>query len=77
MCQCHDTYGAHLRAKNLKVGFCNSASGKDRTADKKWQGDLAAYASARRQGIQPATTRRKDVDLAVRVSDERGEAFQA
>ena len=39
--------------------------------------ELGAYASARRQGIQPASTKMKDIQKAVRVSDATGVAAKA
>ncbi len=81
VCRCqgesHPTWGGCIRAKGLRIAYCQSASGRDATGQKKWDRDLAAYADARRQGIQPATTNRSDVDTAVRLSDQRGEAFTA
>jgi hypothetical protein len=75
--QDHKTFGECLRSKNLRVAYCNSAGGQDYTAQKKFDADLAAYKSARAQGIQPATTNRRDVDAAVAVSNQRGQAFDA
>jgi hypothetical protein len=45
------------------------------TAEKKWTKELDAYASARKQGIQPASTKMKDIEKAVRLSDEKGVAY--
>lgn len=75
--QDHESYGECLRAKTPRVAYCNSASGQDYTQQKKWDRDLAAYKSAREQGIQPASTRRQSVDAAVVASDKLGKAFQA
>lgn len=39
--------------------------------------ELDAYRAARRQGIQPKTTKLKDINAAVRVSDKLGRAVKA
>jgi len=49
----------------------------DPAASKEWDGELAEYAAARAEGIQPATTRRKDIQAAKAFSDEMGVAFDA
>lgn len=38
--------------------------------------ELNSYRDARKQGIQPRSTRAKDVQAAVRASDKIGEAVQ-
>lgn len=71
------SYAACLKAKSLRVAYCNSASGQDYTAQKKWDRDLAAYKDARAQGIQPSSTSRDAVDRAVAMSNEVGKAYDA
>lgn len=39
--------------------------------------ELDAYASARKQGIQPRSTKLKDIQTAVRASDALGKAVKA
>jgi hypothetical protein len=78
-CDCgeHSTYGAHLRAKNLSVGYCRSAAGGgDYTAEKRNQKELDLYASARAQGVQPERTRTRDIRKALDLSDQMGKAYQ-
>ena len=75
--QDHQTFGECLRAKGLRIAYCNSAAGQDYTAQKKWDADLAAYKDARRQGIQPSGTSRAQVDRAVQMSDKVGKAYEA
>lgn len=71
------SYAACLKGKSLRVAYCNSASGMDYTAQKKWDADLAAYRSARDQGIQPSSTQKDAVERAVAISDKSGIAYQA
>ena len=73
----HRSYAECLKDKSLRVAYCNSAGGKDYTEQKQWDRDLAAYKDVRAQGIQPASTRRADVDRAVRISNESGKAWRA
>ena len=49
------------------------AQNKNRANDR----ELDAYRSARKQGIQPRSTKMKDIDLAVRASEEVGWAVKA
>lgn len=76
-CSCHTTYGAHLRAKNIRVEGCRSSFGMDRTANKGNQRELDLYESARKQGIQPAGTKTGQIREALDVSDRIGRAFDA
>lgn len=41
------------------------------------ESELTAYSEARKQGIQPASTKMKDINKAVRVSDATGIAAKA
>lgn len=76
-CGCHETYGAHLRAKNFQVTHCRSSFGRDRTQSKNNQRELDLYASARSQGIQPSGTHTAQVREALDHSDRIGRAFNA
>lgn len=71
--QDHPTYGACLRAKNLRT---NALDGETLTAQKTADKTLDDYAKARSYGIQPASTRTHDVQAAMRVSDITGTAYQ-
>jgi hypothetical protein len=44
-------------------------------SDRKWTGELDAYKRARAQGIQPATTRMKDIVAAEQASETLGRAY--
>lgn len=71
------TYGAYLRAKNMRVGYCKSASGLDASRQKRWDRELAEYADARRQGVQPAGTTTAQTRRALDISDKTGTAYKA
>lgn len=72
----HETYGECLRAKAFRVAYCG-VGGLDASKQKAWDADLALYASARRQGVQPAGTSRVATERALKMSDEAGMAWQA
>ena len=61
----------------LTTGDANGALVANNWTNKKWDGELNAYREARRQGIQPASTKLKDIKKAVEASDKIGQAFQA
>jgi hypothetical protein len=61
----------------VRVAYCNSANGYDATKQKRWDAELASYRAARAEGIEPAGTTQKQIDLARKVSDLTGQAFQA
>lgn len=39
--------------------------------------ELTSYADARRQGVQPRSTKTADIKRAMRISDATGKAYQA
>lgn len=77
MCVCHETYGAHLRAKNLNIGYCQSWRGLDKSAQDHMESEVEAYRNARREGIQPAGSTTQQVRYAIEQSDKFGKAFDA
>jgi hypothetical protein len=44
---------------------------------KKWDKELQAYRNARAQGIQPDGTSMKQIEKAVKISNETGKAYGA
>lgn len=75
--QDHESYGECLRSKNLKTAYMQEWKGADATRQKKADKELNDYAKARKEGIQPKSTKRHDIDFAVRQSDKTGTAYQA
>lgn len=67
----HATYGECMRSKNIRAGQI------DQTQQKKADRNLAAYANARKYGIQPKTTYPRDVQHAIQQSEKTGTAYQA
>lgn len=71
----HASYAACLQDKGVKTYLASPSKGLDGTTQKKWDAELSAYRSARRQGIQPDGTTAIKVDRAVRLSEARGAAY--
>lgn len=70
--QDHDNYGDCLRDSNISFGNEQVSS-----TLKKNEKELNAYRDARKVGIQPASTKMKDIQKAVRVSEATGRAAKA
>lgn len=75
----HNTWGECQRSKNFHVAYCRSAVNykNDFTRQKELDRDLAFYRDARKQGIQPDTLKRNDVQYALDSSDRTGIAYDA
>lgn len=63
----HSSWGECARASGLQFG-----DGGQRASSKKWDGELAEYASARRQGVSPKTTKLADTRTAMKLADATG-----
>lgn len=59
-----------------KASTVTIADGQVRAFAHRNESELDAYRSARKQGIQPKSTKIGDITAAVRASDARGEAVQ-
>lgn len=59
----------------MNAGDANSNMVASGWTEKKWNKELDLYRSARAQGIQPNTTKTKDIRQALDVSDKTGYAF--
>lgn len=44
---------------------------------KAWDAELQAYRNARAQGIQPSSTKMRDIQVAEEISNRSGKAFKA
>lgn len=63
----HGTFGECLRAKNLQLS--PHVNGEYAVRQKAWDKELDNYASAVRQGLEPAGTKQHHVDAAIREAD--------
>lgn len=70
--QDHTDWGDCARSANLSIS--NEAIAGEM---KKNNAELNAYKDARKHGIQPASTKMKDIQSAVRMSDKAGKALKA
>lgn len=68
----HKSWGECIRAKGIHIGDL-----KGHDVNKRGESDLAAYANAKAQGIQPSGIDRASVDRAIRISESNGTAFNA
>lgn len=68
----HKTFGECLRSKDLQLSNLQA-----KAYHKYNDGEIDAYADARRQGIQPETTKAADVTSAVMLSEATGVAYRA
>ncbi len=71
--QDHESWGECARAQVRFAPFWSESSKMNHD----WHGELDEYKAAREQGIQPASTKRKDIREAVAVSRATDTAFDA
>jgi putative FmdB family regulatory protein len=66
-----------VRAINMPnfAGCFPTRQGWDKDKEKKDNKELDSYYSAVKQGIEPISTKQKDIDAAVRLSNEASKAF--
>lgn len=65
-------FGCKIGNLQLSVGAARSDGVPTAKAHDK---ELSSYYSAIRQGIEPVSTKQKDIDAAVRLSNDMGVAF--
>jgi hypothetical protein len=57
------------------VGVNPTKTGWDQDKVKKDEKEIQSYWDATRQGIEPRSTRKKDIDAAIKLSNDAGKAF--
>jgi len=67
-----DCFGCKIGGLQLSVG---SARSDGMMSAKQHDKELGSYFDATRQGIEPVSTKQKDIDAAVRLSNDMGVAF--
>jgi hypothetical protein len=70
-------FGCKARSIQMNAGDAKGAIIEGGMTQKKWDKELDAYKSARAQGIQPKSTRMKDITEAVDISNKVGKAYDA
>ena len=74
--QDHDNYGDCLLDANASFAGCfPTRQGWDKDKEKNWDKELDSYYSAVKQGVEPISTKKKDIDAAMMLSNEAGKAF--
>jgi len=72
----HTNYGECMRSNTpMFVGVNPTKNGWDQDKVKKDEREIQSYWDATRQGIEPRSTRKKDIDAAVKLSNDAGKAF--
>jgi len=66
-----------MRAKNIRIAYCQSWRNFDYTRAKRVERELSEYKRAREQGIQPAGTKLSQVRDALDISDAIGKPYDA
>ncbi len=69
--------GVNAATKLVDKGYPGEASTRLTMSAKKWDNELALYRTARSQGIQPDTTKTKDIRRAIDISNKTGKAYGA
>ena len=67
-------FGCKASTVDLNAG---EATSRMDMSSKKWDNELALYRSARSQGIQPDTTKTKDIRRAIDISNKTGIGYGA
>jgi len=57
------------------AGCFPTRQGWDKDKENKDNRELDSYWSALRQGVEPVSTKQKDIDSAMKISNEVGKAF--
>jgi hypothetical protein len=65
-------FGCKIGELELSVGVANN---RNLPTAKQHDRELQSYYDATRQGIEPRSTKSKDIDAAVQLSNEAGKAF--
>jgi hypothetical protein len=68
----HETWGACIRSKNLVIADVETHERRKRVNN-----TLKEYRDARKSGLQPASTSRKDVRAAWAATEKTGTPFRA
>jgi len=70
-----DCFGCKAKNLQLNAGDARGDVNASGTTQKKWNSELETYRSARAQGIQPNSTKRKDIEAAHDASEKLGTAY--
>lgn len=68
-------FGCKAETLQLSPGDAKSGLIDNGYTQKTWKSELDLYKQARKQGIQPDSTKRKDIEKAIDVSNKTGHAY--
>ena len=74
-CSYDPCFGCKARSIQMNAGDAKSAIINGGMTQKAWDKELDLYKQARKQGIQPDSTRTKDIQKAIELSNEHGKAY--
>lgn len=60
----------------MKIAYCRSHEGRDKSSQDRWDAELDRYASAVKQGIQPDGTTMDKILAAEKTSEAHGHAYR-
>ena len=70
-------FGCKALTLQMNAGDAKEAIRNGGQTQREWDKELDLYKSARAQGVQPATTRTKDIQIALDISQKTGKAYDA
>jgi hypothetical protein len=74
--QDHQSYGECLKQNSPMFAGCfPTRQGWDKDKENKDNKELNSYWSALKQGVEPVSTQQKDIDAAMKISNDVGKAF--
>lgn len=74
-CNIDPCFGCKARSIQMNAGDAKSAIISGGVTQKAWDKELDLYRKARAQGIQPDSTRTKDIQKAMDLSNQHGKAY--
>lgn len=74
-CYFDPCFGCKARSLQMNAGDAKSAIINGGMTQKAWDKELNLYKQARAQGIQPDSTRTKDIQKAMDLSNQHGKAY--
>ena len=70
-------FSCKIQTLQLNTGDADSGWSSSNMTRKRWDRELDAYSSARRQGVQPSGTSMEKITAAMEISNKTGTAYQA
>jgi hypothetical protein len=65
------------KVSTLKIGYCRSTFGQDKSRANRIETELGRYEKAVRSGMQPESTRTPDIIRAEQWSEKHGQPYSA